>query len=91
MAGHPLKKKRKEHSYSVVRKYWWLAPVLVGVAMIGWVATGPRWSRAQITQPGGKLIEGYVTDTPKMTEEYQHFYGKPLNNSDIEKEFDAAN
>jgi hypothetical protein len=90
MAGHPVKKKRREHSPSSVRKYWWLVPVLGGVGMIGWVAIGPRWSRAQITQPGGKPLEGYVTDSPKLTEEYRHFYGKALNNSDVEKEFDAA-
>lgn len=90
MAGHPVKKKRREHGNSVIRKYWWVVPVLCGVGMIVWVATGPRWSRAQITGPGGKPIEGYVTDTPKMMQEYQHFYGKPLNNSDIEKEFAAA-
>jgi hypothetical protein len=90
MAGPPVKRKRRENRQSVVRRYWWLAPVLGGVVMIGWVATGPRWSRAHITPPGGKPIAGYVSDTPKMMLEYQHFYGKPLNNAEIERGFDQA-
>ena len=28
--------------------------MLVGVAMMGWIATGPRWSRARIRKPGAK-------------------------------------
>jgi hypothetical protein len=92
MPGPPVKRKKKRReSVSPVQKYWWLAPVLVGVGMIAWVATGPRWSRAQITPPGGNPIVGYLADTPKMAQEYVHFYGKPLNNSEIEKAFDQAN
>ena len=91
MAAPPIKRKKKKHSRSLVRKYWSLVPVLVGVGMIGWIATGPKWSRARIKRPGGKTIAGYVADTQKMTQEYVHYYGKPLNNSEIERGFDQAN
>jgi hypothetical protein len=92
MTGPPVKRKKKRREDdSPVRKYWWLAPVVICVVMIGWIATGPRWSRPQITQPGGKAIQGYVANTQKMTQEYLHFYGKPLNNAEIEKGFDQAN
>jgi hypothetical protein len=91
MAAPPIKRKKKKHSRSLVRKYWSLVPVLVGVGMIGWIATGPRWSRARIKRPGGKTIAGYVADTQKMTQEYVHYYGKPLNNLEIQQGFDQAN
>jgi hypothetical protein len=92
MAGPPLKrKKKKKKSESPVRKYWWLVPVLGCVGMIGWIATGPRWSRARILRPWGKPVAGYVADTRKMTQEYRHFYGKPLNNAEIERGFEQAN
>ena len=91
MAAPPIKRKKKKHSRSLVRKYWSLVPVLVGVGMIGWLATGPRWSRARIKRPGAKTIAGYVADTQKMTQEYVHYYGKPLNNLEIQRGFDQAN
>ena len=91
MAVPPIKRKKKKNSRSLVRKYWSLVPVLLGVGMIGWIATGPKWSRARINRPGGKTIAGYVTDTQKMTQEYVHYYGKPLNNAEIERGFDQAN
>ena len=91
MAAPPIKRKKKKHSRSLVRKYWSLVPVLVGVGMIGWIATGPRWSRARIKRPGAKTIAGYVADTRKMTQEYVYYYGKPLNSPDIERGFDQAN
>jgi hypothetical protein len=90
MAPSPTRRKKKKKSRSLVRKYWLLAPVLLGVGMIGWIATGPRWSRARISRPGGKTIAGYVADTQKLTQEYVHYYGKPLNNAEIERGFEQA-
>jgi hypothetical protein len=92
MSRLPVRRKTKiRKHHSPVRKYWWVAPVLLGVAMIGWIATGPRWSRARIATPVGKPIEGYVASTSTMTREYAHFYGKPLHNEAIERAFEQAN
>ena len=84
------RKKKKKRRRSLVLKYWWLAPVLGCVAMIGWLATGPQWSRARLFMPGGKPIAGYAANPQKMTQEYRHFYGKPLNNPEIERAFVQA-
>ncbi|MCX6631288.1 MAG: hypothetical protein NTW28_27060 [Candidatus Solibacter sp.] len=59
--------------------------------MIGWIATGPRWSRPKISAPVGKPIAGYEASALKMTQEYLRFYGKPLDNAGIERAFDQAN
>src|ERR1039457_6491379 len=91
MSGPPVKRKKKRNSRSLVRKYWWVVPVFVCVGMIGWIATGPQWSRARISTPGGKPITGYLADTQKMKQEYLHYYGKALNNDAIEKGFEEAN
>ena len=48
-------------------------------------------ARADQAGQGGKTIAGYVADTQKMTQEYVHYYGKPLNNAEIERGFDQAN
>src|SRR5664280_922367 len=90
MAAPTLKRKKKKRRQSLVLKYWWLAPVLGCVAMIGWIATGPQWSRAYLIMTGGRPIAGYVANTRKMTEEYRYFYGKPLNNAGIERGFEQA-
>ena len=79
MAAPLVRRKKKKKNRSLAGKYWWLVPVLGCVGMIGWIATGPRWSRPQIATPTGKPITGYVASTLAMTEEYAHFYGKPLN------------
>ena len=91
MAAPPIMRKKKKKSESLVRKYWWVVPLLGCVGMIGWIATGPRWSRAPNSRPGGKPIAGYVASTQKMTQEYAQFYGKQLNNAGIERAFDQAN
>jgi hypothetical protein len=57
-----------------VWQYWWVAPVLAGAAMIFWVATGPRWSRARIDLPSISLA-GYTAGTPEVLQEYLRFYG----------------
>jgi hypothetical protein len=59
--------------------------------MIGWIATGPKWSRARIMRPTRKTIVGYVGDTQKLTQEYVHYYGKRIENAEIERGFDEAN
>src|ERR1039458_2580272 len=90
MAAPTLKRKKKKRRRSLVLKYWCLPPVLGCVAMIGWLATGPQWSRARILRPWGKPVAGYVADTRKLTQEYRNFYGKPLNNAGIERGFEQA-
>jgi hypothetical protein len=59
--------------------------------MVGWVATGPRWSRPRISAPTGKIITGYVASVLDLKQEYAHFYGKPLNNVVVEQGFERAN
>ena len=59
--------------------------------MIFYVATGPKWSRARIETPKGRAITGYIADTQMMVKEYSRFYGKPLNNAEVEQGFDMAN
>jgi hypothetical protein len=88
----PLKKKKKNASRTMVRRYWWLPFVLGGVLMIFWIATGPRWSRAKVNLPiAVRPISGYNSNTATVLQEYQHFYGKPLNNADIERLCNQAN
>ena len=69
-----VRKKRRRQHRSVVWQYWWVAPVLAGAAMIFWVATGPRWSRARIDLPSISLA-GYTAGTPEVLQEYLRFYG----------------
>jgi len=89
MAPRPFMRKKKKRRSRFLR-YWWLAPVLGGVAMILWVATGPQWSRGHLRVPGSEPIAGYIASTLKLTQEYRHFYGKPLNDAAVEREFEQA-
>jgi hypothetical protein len=91
MAVTPVRRKKTKRSPSLAGKYWWVVPVLACVGLIGWVATGPRWSRPQIGTPDDKPISGYVASTQKLAEEYGHFYGQPLHNAAIEQGFAHAN
>ena len=60
--------------------------------MIFWIATGPRWSRAKVNLPiAVRPISGYTSNTATVLQEYLHFYGKPLNNADIERLCNQAN
>jgi hypothetical protein len=87
-----LKKKKKNAQLTLLRRYWWLPFVLGGVAMIFWIATGPRWSRAKVALPVAvRPIAGYNTNTATVLQEYQRFYGKPLNNADVERLCNQAN
>ena len=90
MAAAVVKKKKKKQRLFLVRRYWWLVPVLGCIGMILWIATGPEWSRPRITAPTGKPMEGFVANTRQMTQEYAHFYGKQLNNTETEQGFERA-
>jgi hypothetical protein len=91
-APQAKKRKKKKNSLTIVRRYWWLPFVLGGVVMIFWIATGPRWSRAKVNLPVAvRPISGYTSNTATMLQEYLHFYGKSLNNADIERLCNQAN
>src|ERR1022692_2731216 len=85
-----VKLKKKKQNRSLVRQYWWLVPVLACVGVIGWLATGPRWSRSRIGPPTGRMMPGYIAGAQNMSQEYQRFYGKPLSNSEVESAFEQA-
>jgi hypothetical protein len=85
-----VRMKKTRQNRSLVRRYWWLVPVLACVGMIGWLATGPRWSRSRIGPPTGRMMPGYIAGAQNMTQEYQRFYGKPLGNSEVERAFEQA-
>ena len=84
------RKKKTKQNRSLVRTYWWLVPVLACVGMIGWLATGPRWSRTRIGPSTGRMMPGYISGAQNMTQEYQRFYGKPLSNAEVESAFEQA-
>jgi hypothetical protein len=91
MDAPPVKRKKKTRQKpSLVRKYWWLVPVLACVGMIAWLATGPRWSRTPIGPSTGRMMPGYIAGAQNMTREYQRFYGKPLGNAEVERAFEQA-
>jgi hypothetical protein len=82
---------RSKRTTSKVRRYWWLAPVLVIVALILWVATGPEWSRPRSGKTSDlSLPPGYVTSFSTVSQEYQRFYGKPLQDRELNPRFDNA-
>uniref|UniRef100_Q02CB2 Tetratricopeptide TPR_2 repeat protein n=1 Tax=Solibacter usitatus (strain Ellin6076) TaxID=234267 RepID=Q02CB2_SOLUE len=92
MSAPLYKKKRKKNHRSVVWRYWWLPLVVAGVGMMLWVATGPRWSRAKVSLPlGNRPISGYSSSTATVLQEFLHFYGKPLDNAEIERLCNQAN
>ena len=86
----PSSKKKKKRSR--LRQYWWLVPALLGVTLLGWLATGPRWSRARIEVPSaGSPVTGYTANTQTVMQEYLHYYGKPLADADTERLSNQAN
>jgi hypothetical protein len=91
MAVPPVRRKRTKRSQSLVGKYWWVVPVLGSVGMIGWIASGPRWSRPTIDTPDNKPLPGYVASMRTLTQEYVHFYGQPLRHAGNDAGNDAAN
>ena len=90
MQARELRVKHKR-PVSKLRRYWWLAPVLMGVAFIFWLATGPEWSRPRTGATTDlRLPPGYVTAFPTVAKEYQRFYGKPLANQQLAGQFDQS-
>jgi hypothetical protein len=83
-------RKKKKKKRSPIKRYWWVAPVLAGAGFIAYVASGPEWSRPHLAAPKEHLIEGYVYETTQFNDEYLRFYGKPLNNQDVEHNFELA-
>ena len=82
---------RNKRPVSKLRLYWWLAPVLVLVALIFWVATGPEWSRPRSGNPTTlRLPPGYVTAYTAVAQEYRKFHGKPLQDKELPGQFDLA-
>jgi hypothetical protein len=75
----------------MVRRYWWLAPVLMVVGFIVWVATGPEWSRPRTGKTTDhSLPPGYVSSFQTVQQEFQRFNGRALPNNDLAGQFDAA-
>ncbi len=86
-----VRKRKKKVQQSPIQKYWWLAPLLIGVGIIGWIATGPRWSRAKINlTPNRKPITGYLGGLNALEQEYARYYGKPLTSVEVRHDFELA-
>jgi hypothetical protein len=82
---------RSKRPVSNVRRYWWLAPVLVLVAFVLWLATGPEWSRPRTGKTTDlTLPPGYVTSFATVVEEYHRFYGKPLQDKELSGRFESG-
>jgi tetratricopeptide (TPR) repeat protein len=91
MAEPELNRKRKKKKQSPVWKYWWLAPMFAGLAIVIWVATGPRWSRAGISSSSEqKPLSGYLGSFSSLEREYAHYQGKPLDNPEVKRDFELA-
>ena len=82
MASERRVKNKRE--VSLIRRYWWLAPVLLVVAFIAWVATGPEWSRPRTGNPTvHELPPGYVSNFATVAQEYQRFNGRPVQDKEL--------
>src|SRR5258706_8124943 len=82
---------KNKRPVSKLRRYWWLPPVLLAVAFVFWVATGPEWSRPRNGNPTDHTLPpGYVTAFATVAQEYQRFDGKPLQDKNIGAQFDQA-
>lgn len=91
MAVSSYGKKKKTSSRTLVRRYWWLAPVLGGLGVLGYLATGPRWFGPRVLTRTGAPIKGYVSDLSTLKEEYVRFHGKALHNPQVEQRFQMVN
>lgn len=88
-----IRRSSRNHRRSLPKwqRYWWILPVAVVVGCVGWLATGPEWSRPRSGKPTQqKLPPGYVTAFAKVTEEYQRFHAKPLTDPTAAGQFDEA-
>jgi hypothetical protein len=75
----------------VVRRYWWLAPVLLAVSFILWLATGPEWSQPRTGRTSDlALPPGYVGAFQTVQQEFLRFNGHALDSKDLAADFDAA-
>jgi hypothetical protein len=91
MAAPGPHRKKKKNRLALLRRYWWVAPALTGLAILLWLATGPRWSRAKIyLAPSRKPISGYLGSLPSLEAEYSHFYGRALASAEVKRDFELA-
>ncbi|MDE3166144.1 MAG: hypothetical protein KGN36_10080 [Acidobacteriota bacterium] len=73
------------------KRYWWLAPVLLGVGFVFWLATGPQWSSPRAGKTTAlNLPQGYISDFAQVTREYKRYYGKTLADGSLGGVFDQA-
>jgi tetratricopeptide (TPR) repeat protein len=85
------KKKKPNSTRTLVRKYWLLAPVLAGLGLLAWLATGPRWWGPRVLSHSSAPIKGYIGTLQTVQQEYLRFHGKPLKNPAVERLFQLAN
>jgi hypothetical protein len=90
VSGYGSKKKKKS-ARTLVRRYWWLAPVIVGVGLIAYLATGPRIFGPRVLTRTGAPIRGYISDVTTLKEEYVRFHGKQLRSPQVEQRFLLVN
>jgi hypothetical protein len=91
MAVPVYSKKKKKSFRAQVRRYWWLAPVLAGVVLLGWLAMGPRILGPRVLSRATAPIKGYIGSFATVQQEYLRFHGKQLRNPQVEKLFGLAN
>jgi tetratricopeptide (TPR) repeat protein len=74
-----------------MRKYWWLALVLAGVALLAWTVTGPEWSRPRTGKASDMApLPGYIMNFETVTQEYLRYNGKPLKDDAMAAQFNLA-
>src|SRR4051794_6758495 len=85
------KKKKKKSTRTLVRKYWWLAPLCASLAVLLYLATGPRIFGPRVLSRTGAPIKGYVSDIDTLRKEYLQYHGKRLDNPQLEQRFRLVN
>src|SRR5689334_6806685 len=82
---------RTRRQVSMTRRYWWVAPVALAVLFVGWVATGPDWSKPRHGKPTDHALPpGYVGVFATVSAEYARYSGKTLQDPDVAGRFDQA-
>ncbi|HKA00357.1 MAG TPA: hypothetical protein VKE70_27790 [Candidatus Solibacter sp.] len=74
-----------------MRQYWWLGPTVAGVALLAYLATGPRWFGPRVLTRTGAPIKGYISDFETLKQEYIRFHGKRPPSSNVENRFKLVN